>query len=161
MHTVGIFDDLINIISKGVASLMERVHLECATTLSCYTIVVPPREFWYENLLIVTLHEEIVDGILEYLLATISQQHLLLRHTVDLAQSHRYHTLLALIVDTGVEAQCLWVEVFYSLNNFLRRLKVKLISVKVVHRNKVFFYYVNPSFLENSVAKLHFFSQIK
>ena len=68
-------------------------------------------------------------GILQDILAAVSQQHLLLGHAVDLAQAYRHHALLSLVVDTGIEAQCLRVEIPDGLHHLLARLEIKLIPV--------------------------------
>ena len=138
MHTVGVLNDLLHVIGEGVLQLMERIHLEGTATLTCHTVIIPPGELRDENLLVVTQHQEIVDGILQHVLTAISQQHLLLRYVINLTETYRDNTLLALVVDAGIETQSLWVEILDSLHHFLAGLKVKFVSVEIIH-NILFF----------------------
>ena len=71
----------------------------------------------------------IVDGILQHVLATVGQQHLLLRNVVDFAHPNTDDTLLALIVDAGIKTKIFGIKILDGLNHFLAGLKVKLVSV--------------------------------
>ena len=70
-----------------------------------------------------------MNGILQHILATVGQQYLFLGNTVYLTDLDTDDTLLALIVDTGIEAQRLRVKILNSLHHFLAGVKVKLVSV--------------------------------
>ena len=74
-----------------------------------------------------------MDGVFQDILATISQEHLLFGHIVNLAELNGDDTLFALIVDTGVEAKRLGIEILYSVDYFLTRIKVKLVSIEKIH----------------------------
>ena len=74
-----------------------------------------------------------MDGILQHVLTTIRQQHLLFGNTVNLTDTYTNHTLFALIVYAGVEAKILWIEVLHSINNLLTRLKIEFVSIKIIH----------------------------
>ncbi len=136
MYAVGIFNDLVNVIGKGVFQLVQGVHLKSTATLRGHTVVVPPRELRNENLGIRFLgtvltvdRKEIVDGILQHILAAVSQQHLLLGNTVYLTYFYTDNTLLALIVNAGIKTQCLGVKILDGLHHFLAGVKIKLVSV--------------------------------
>ena len=146
MYTIGVFNHLVDIIGKSVVLLVEGIHLKRTTTLTGYTIIVPPRKLWNQDLLVVAHHQEIVDGVFQHVLTTIGQQHLFFRYTIDLTQPNGDHTLLSLIVDASIEAQRLWVEVLDSLYHFLAGLKVKFISVEIIHDNIFFNLYLFLSF---------------
>ena len=133
VDAVGVFYHLIDIVGEGVVELMQGVHLEGAVALAGYLVVIPPRILGDENLLIVALHQVIMDGVLQDILATISQEHLLFGHIVNLAELNGDDTLFALIVDTGVEAKRLGIEILYSVDYFLTRIKVKLVSIEKIH----------------------------
>ena len=133
MYAVGVFNDLGNIVGKGVLLFVQGIHLEHAVALAGYAVVVPPRELGDENLFVVTLAQEIMDGVLQHILATVGQQHLLLGNTVNLADTYTDHTLFTLIVDTGVETEILWIEVFHSVKHFLAWLEIKFVSIKIIH----------------------------
>ena len=143
MYAVGIADDLVDIVSEGVVLLVEWVHLESTATLAGHTVVVPPGELGDKDLLVVAHHQEIVDGVLQHILTAISKQHLFFRHTVDLTETYRDDTLLALIIDAGIETQGLGIKVLDGVNHFLAGLKVKLVSVEkikwCIHCNYVFY----------------------
>ena len=51
---------------------MQRVHLKVTATFTCYAVVVPPRELWNEDGLVVALHQIVVNGILQDVLTTIA-----------------------------------------------------------------------------------------
>ena len=94
-----------------------------------------------------------MDSILQHVLTTIGQQHLLLGYAVNLTDAHADNTLLTLVIDTGIEAQILRIEVLNGLYHFLAGLKVKFISIKKIHfiRNfKLFF--LNHKVLQESTA---------
>ena len=129
IQTVGIFDDLVDVVGEGVARLMQRIHLESAAALTGDAVVVPPREFRNQDVLAIAVHQEIVHGILQDILTTVAQQHLLLGHTVDFTHSHGDHALLALIVDTGIKTEIERIETLHGVNHLLTRLKVEFISV--------------------------------
>ena len=74
-----------------------------------------------------------MDGILQHILSAIGEQNLFLWDSVDLAKTHRDNTFLTLVVDAGVETECLRIETLDSLDHFLAGLKVKLVSVEIVH----------------------------
>ena len=74
-----------------------------------------------------------MDGVLQDVFATIGQQHLLLRHAVDLAQLHGDHTLLTLVVDTGVETERLGVEILDGIHHLLAGLEIELVSIEKIH----------------------------
>ena len=133
MNAIGVFDDFINIVGEGVACLVERIHFERAATLAGNTVIVPPRELGNKDGFVAALHKEIVDGVLEHLLTTIAQQYLFFGDAVDFAQSDTDNALLSLIIDAGVEAEGAGVEVLYGFGDFLGRLKVEFVSVKIVH----------------------------
>ena len=133
VDAVGVFNHLVHIVGEGVFLLIEGIHLEGAAALGGHAVVVPPGELGDEYLLVVSLHEEVVDGVLQNLLAAVGQQHLLLGHAVDFTDAHADDALLALIVDAGVEAKVFRVEVFHCVQYFLTGLKVELVSVKIVH----------------------------
>ena len=103
MYAVGIFNHLVHVVGKGVVLLMQRVHLVGAATLVGHLVIVPPRELGDENLLVVAHHQEVVDGVLQHILAAVCQQHLVLRHVVDFTQTDRDDTLLALVVYSGIK----------------------------------------------------------
>ena len=84
MNTVGIFYNLVHIVCEGIIQLMQRVHLKVTATLTCYAVVVPPRELGNEDGLVVALHQIVVNGILQNILTAISQENLLLWHVVYL-----------------------------------------------------------------------------
>ena len=140
VNAVGVLNNLVDIIGEGILQLMQGIHLESTATLAGHTIVVPPRELWDENLLVVTLHQEVVNGILQHVLAAIGQQDLFLRHIVDFAQTDTNDTLFALIIDTGIEAEVLGIEIFYRINNFLTGFKIKLVSIEIIHLFFHFFF---------------------
>lgn len=73
-----------------------------------------------------------MDGVLQHILTAISKQHLFFRHTVDLTETYRDDTLLALIIDAGIETQGLGIKVLDGVNHFLAGLKVKLVSVEKI-----------------------------
>ena len=68
---------------------------------------------------IVTLHEVVVDGILENLLAAVAQEHLFLGNAVDFTQADADDALLSLVVDTGIEAERAGIKVLYGLDDLL------------------------------------------
>ena len=72
MNAVGVVYHLVNVVGKRVVLLMQRIHLERTATLACHLIIIPPRELRNKNGLVRSLHQEIVDGILQYLLTTVS-----------------------------------------------------------------------------------------
>ena len=74
--------------------------------------------------LVIVEHEEIVDSVLQHILATIGKQHLLFRHAVDFAQAYGDNTFLSLVVDTGIETQGLWIKTLDGLHHFLAGLKI-------------------------------------
>ena len=133
MDAIGVFDHFVDMVGKSVFLLVQGVHLERAATLAGHTVVIPPRELGDEDGLVVALHQEIVDGVLQDFLATICEQHTLLGNTVDLAETHGDNTLLALVVDTGVEAKILRVEVLHCVKHFLAWLKIEFVSIEVIH----------------------------
>ena len=129
MNAIGVSDDLVHIVGKGVACLIEWVHLERSATLAGNSVVVPPGELGDEDSLVVALHQEVVDGILQHLLSAVTQKHLVLGNIVNLTQSYTYDTLLPLVVDAGVETECAWVEVLYRFDDLLGRLEIEFVSV--------------------------------
>ena len=139
MNAVGVLNHLVDIVGEGVFLFVQGIHLERAATLRGYTVVVPPGELRNQYLLVVANHQEIVDGILQHVFAAIGQQHLILRHTVDLTQADGDDALLALVVDAGVEAQRLGVEILDGLHHFLAGLKIKFVSVEIVHNLYIFY----------------------
>ena len=143
MYAVGIFNDLVNIVGEGIFLLVQGVHLEFAVALRGYTVVVPPRELRNENLLVVTLGQEIVDGILQHVLATIGQQDLLFGNTVNFAHANADNTLLTLIVDTGIKTKILCVKILHCVKHLLAWLKIKFIPIKIVHC--ILFYFLQPA----------------
>ena len=60
-----------------------------------------------------------MDGVLEHLLAAVTQQNLLLGNAVDFTQFYADYTLLSLVVNACIEAQILWVKVLDSVLHFL------------------------------------------
>ena len=159
MHAVGVLDDLVNVVGEGILLLVQGVHLEYAVALAGYTVVVPPRELGDENLLVVTLAQELVDGILQHVLATIGQQHLLFGNTIDFADTYTDNTLFTLVVDAGVEAKILWIEVLHSVNNLLTWLEIKFVSIKIIHF-LLYFVTLQPAKVRMSEQKTkgkHFF----
>ena len=76
---------------------------------------------------------EVVDGVLQHILSAIGQQNLLFGNTVDLADADRDDTLFALIVDAGIEAQILGVEVLHSVKHLLAWLEIEFVSIKIIH----------------------------
>ena len=74
-----------------------------------------------------------MDSVLQDILTTVCQEHLLFGHIVNLTEFNGDHTLLALIVDAGVEAKRLGVEILNCVDNFLTRIKVKLVSIEKIH----------------------------
>ena len=74
MYTVGIADDLVDVVSEGIVLLVEGVHLESTATLAGHTVVVPPGELGDKDLLVVAHHQEIVDGVLQHILTAISKR---------------------------------------------------------------------------------------
>ena len=122
-------DNLINVVGKGVFQFVKGVHMGFAATFAGNAVVVPPREFGNQYGAVVALGEIIVDDILENVLATITQQYLRLRHTINLAEANRHDALLALVIDAGIEAEILRVEVFYSINHLLRRFEIEFVAI--------------------------------
>ena len=111
MYTIGVFNHLVHIVGKGVLLFVQGIHLKRTTTLRGYTIVIPPRELrnqnlciWFATTFLAIDRQEIVDSILQHILAAIGQQYLLFRYIVDFAQLDADNALLALVIDTGVEA---------------------------------------------------------
>ena len=156
MYAVGVLDDLVDVVGKGILFFMQGIHLKRTTTLAGYTVVIPPRELRDEDLGIrctslAVDREEIVDGILQHVLTTISQKHLTLIHTIDFTEAYRDNALLALVVDTGVETQCLRIEILDSLHHFLAGLKIKFVSVEIIHFNLLF-----DNLLFTIYSSLHF-----
>ena len=90
-------------------------------------------------------HQEVVDGVLEDLLAAVCQEHALLRHTVDLAETDGDDTLLTLVVYTCVEAEILRIKVLYGVKHFLAWLKIEFVSVEVIHNLYFLLFYQNVS----------------
>ena len=133
MDAVGVFDDLIDIVGEGVARLVERIHLERAAAFACNAVVVPPRELGYEDGLVAAFHEVVVDGVLQHLLATVAQQYLFFGHMIYFAEADADFALLPLVVDAGVEAERVGIEVLYGFDDFLRRLEVEFVSVEKIH----------------------------
>ena len=133
MDAVGVSDDFIDVVGKRVACLVEGIHLERTAALASNAVVVPPRELGNQDGLVVALHQEIVDGVLEHLLAAVTQQNLLLGNAVDFTQFNADNTLLSLVVNACIEAQCTGVEVLYCFDDLLGRLEIKFVSVKIVH----------------------------
>ena len=129
MNAVGIFDDLVDVVGKGVVLLVQGIHLEGAIAFAGHLIIVPPRKFRNQNLLVVALHQVVVDGVLQNVLTAIGQQHLLLGHSIQLAQPHADDAFLPLVVDAGVEAQVLGVEVLDGLYYFIAGLEIELVAV--------------------------------
>ena len=74
-----------------------------------------------------------MDGVLEHLLAAVTQQNLLFGDGVDFTQFYADYTLFSLVVNACIEAQCTGVEVLYCFDDLLGRLKIKFVSVKIVH----------------------------
>ena len=142
MDAVGILDDLIDVIGEGVFHLVEGVHLEGAAALAGHTVVVPPRELRDEDGLVVAFHQEVVDGVLEDFLAAVCQEHALLGHTVDLAETDGNDTFLTLIVYTCIEAEILRIKVLHGVKHFLAWLKVEFVSVEVVHISLFFIIFI-------------------
>ena len=103
MDAVGVFNDLVNVVGEGVLLLVEGVHLERAATLAGHLIIIPPRELRNEDLLIVALHQEVVNGVLQDFLAAVGQQHLLFGHSIDFTYADADDALLSLIVDSGIK----------------------------------------------------------
>ena len=122
-------DNLINVVGKGVFQFVKGVHMGFAATFAGNAVVVPPREFGNQYGAVIALGEIIVDDILKDVLSTITQQYLRLRHSINLAKANRYDTLLALVVDAGIEAEILGVEVFYSINYLLRRFEIEFVAI--------------------------------
>ena len=133
MDAVGVRYHLVDIVGEGVILLVQGIHLEGAIALTGHLIIVPPRELRDEDLLVVALHQIVMNGILQDILTAVGQQHLFLRHAVNLTQPYTDHTLLALIVDAGIEAQCLRVEVLDGFHHLVTRLEIKLVSIKEIH----------------------------
>ena len=119
MHAVGVFDDLVDIIGKSIFLLVQGINLEGAATLRGHTAVVPPGELGDQNLLIITQHQEIVDGILQHVLTTVGQKHLLLRYTVNLAHADGDDTFLTLIIDTSIETQGFGIKVLDCIDHLI------------------------------------------
>ena len=74
-----------------------------------------------------------MNSLFQQVLSTISHQHLLLVDMELLGQVNGEDALLSLVVDTCVESKFANVEILYRVNNELRRLKVELIPVEVIH----------------------------
>ena len=133
MDAVGVFDHLVHIIGKGIILFVQRIHLEGAVAFAGHLVIIPPRELRYQDLLVVTLHQIIVDSVLQDILTAVCQEHLFLGHAIDLTQAYRDDALLALVVDTGIEAQRLRIEVPDGFLHLLTGLKIKLIPIEIIH----------------------------
>ena len=133
MNTVCVFNDLVHIIGKGIILLMKGVHLESAIALASHFIIVPPREFRNKYLFIITLHQVVMNRICQNILTAIGQQHLFLWYTIDLTKTNTDDTLLALVIDTSIEAQRLGIEVADCILHLLTRFEIKFVPIEKIH----------------------------
>ena len=133
MDAVGVLYHLVNIVGEGVILLVQGIHLEGAVALTGHLIIIPPRELRDENLLVVALHQIVMNGILQDILTAVGQQHLFLRHAVNLTKPNTDYAFFTLIVDAGIEAQCLRVEILDGFHHLVARLEIKLVSIKEIH----------------------------
>ena len=145
MHAVGVLNHLVDIIGEGVVFLVQGVHLKRTATLRGNAVVIPPRELRDKNLLVVTQHQEIVDGIFQHVFAAIGQQHLVFGHAIDFAEAYGDDALLSLVIDSGVKTQCFRIKILNGLHHFLAGLKIKFVSVEIIHFLFLLYRYFNSS----------------
>ena len=139
MDAVGVADNLVDVVGEGVFHLVQGVHLVRTAALVGHTVIIPPRELRDEDLLVVAVHQKIVNGVLEDILTAVCQQHLLFGNTVDLADADGNDALFTLVVDAGIEAQVLRIKVPNGINYFLAWFKVELVSIKIIHIVNIMF----------------------